>query len=85
MIEFAPQVILTETEHGVVLLDGDTGGYWITNGNGAVVVRSLARDGTAADAATALRAANPSLDGDIAARDVAALLDELRRSGLVLP
>ncbi|NHD16102.1 MULTISPECIES: lasso peptide biosynthesis PqqD family chaperone [Actinopolyspora] len=85
MVELAARVILTETEHGTVLLDEHTGRYWMTNATGRTVLRSFAAGGTVLDAAAALCAAHTGVTMDDAERDAAALLEQLRRSGLVLP
>ncbi|SFT46808.1 Coenzyme PQQ synthesis protein D (PqqD) [Actinopolyspora lacussalsi subsp. righensis] len=84
MVTFAARVILTETEHGTVLLDERTGRYWITNDTATTVLRSFAEGGTVLDAASALCESNPGLDMNDAERDVTALLDQLRHGGLVL-
>ncbi|GAA5708185.1 MULTISPECIES: lasso peptide biosynthesis PqqD family chaperone [Streptomyces] len=41
----APEVSVTDTEHGTVLLDERTGRYWLLNGTGALALRALL-DGT---------------------------------------
>jgi len=75
-------VSATETDYGTTLLDEDSGEYFTLNPSGSVVLRTLLAGGTAAEASHAL-ATEYEVATDIADRDVADLLAELRSAGLV--
>ncbi|MFT2016748.1 lasso peptide biosynthesis PqqD family chaperone [Streptomyces sp. 796.1] len=79
--KFGPDVSLAETEYGTVLLDERAGTYWELNPTGALVVKSLVAGGDEADAVAAVTA-EFDIDPDRAEQDVAALVQELRASGL---
>ncbi|MBU7600428.1 lasso peptide biosynthesis PqqD family chaperone [Streptomyces sp. P38-E01] len=73
---------ITETDYGSVLLDMNSGSYWNLNHTGAIVVDTLRRGGSAADAVTAVRR-HYDIGPDEAERDVADLLDQLRQAGIL--
>ena len=75
-------VFETETEYGIVLLDGDSGEYFDLNGTGALVLRTLLAGGTAEQAARALTE-EYAVGLDEATRDVTELLTQLRAARLV--
>ncbi|MFC6887041.1 MULTISPECIES: lasso peptide biosynthesis PqqD family chaperone [Actinomadura] len=75
----SPDVTMTETEHGMVLLDQRTGRYWTLNPTGAAVVRLMLDGATAEDAATALRERHPG-SADRVAADVDAFVRSLREA-----
>ncbi|MGA8113340.1 MAG: lasso peptide biosynthesis PqqD family chaperone [Actinocatenispora sp.] len=78
-----PDVAITDTDDGTVLLNGRTGRYWQLNLTGARVLRQLldgrTPDGIAADVADRHR-----LDEQRAQRDVAAVIEQLRAAKLVI-
>ncbi|MFI1332151.1 lasso peptide biosynthesis PqqD family chaperone [Streptomyces sp. NPDC020845] len=80
----ATHVTVTDTEHGVVLLDENTGRYWQMNRTAAVVLRCLHEGGTTATAISELVDSFPDLP-DVRTRvteDVHRLLDALRAAEL---
>ncbi|MGI5349064.1 lasso peptide biosynthesis PqqD family chaperone [Streptomyces sp. CA-250714] len=77
------EVILTETESGVVLLNEKDGRFWRLNGSGATALRLLLEGRTAREAAEQLTAAGPQfLERAIA--DVRGLVDALKAAGLLV-
>ncbi|MET9799631.1 lasso peptide biosynthesis PqqD family chaperone [Streptomyces sp. NPDC006368] len=80
-LKFGADVSTAETDYGTVLLDERAGAYWELNPTGTLVVRTLMAGGDEADAVAAL-AAEFAIDPDRAKRDVDALVQELRASGL---
>ncbi|PRX98043.1 lasso peptide biosynthesis PqqD family chaperone [Allonocardiopsis opalescens] len=78
----APDVTLTVTERGMVLLDERSGRYWTLNATGATVVRMLLDGETVDDALAALRDRHPSAADRIAA-DVERFLASLRDAKVV--
>ncbi|KAB2352444.1 lasso peptide biosynthesis PqqD family chaperone [Actinomadura rudentiformis] len=78
----SPHVSMTETEHGMVLLDEKTGRYWQTNATGAAVVRLLAGGATVEEATEALAHRYPSAADRVAA-DVDTLVRSLKETGMV--
>lgn len=78
----SPDVAVTDTDDGLVLLHQRTGRYWQLNSTGATVLRCLL-DGQSTEGAVAALAARYQVAGDQAMSDVAALVDELRRARLI--
>ncbi|MFF8290071.1 lasso peptide biosynthesis PqqD family chaperone [Streptomyces sp. NPDC016309] len=81
-LRFGADVSTTETGYGTVLLDQRSGHYWELNPTGTLIVRVLMDGGDEAAAAAALAEAY-DIDPAGAREDVAALVAELRASGLV--
>jgi Coenzyme PQQ synthesis protein D (PqqD) len=81
-LRFGADVSTAETGYGTVLLDQRTGDYWELNPAGGTVVRTLLAGGDEEAAVDAL-VAEFDIGREQAARDVAALVSELRTSGLV--
>ncbi|ACU37233.1 lasso peptide biosynthesis PqqD family chaperone [Actinosynnema mirum] len=77
----APHVTVTTTPHGLVLLDGRSGRYWMVNGTGALVLRHLLDGGTPETAASDLTARFPNAAGAVKS-DVDALVSALRDAGV---
>ena len=75
-------VFLAEMEHGIALLDEDSGQYWNLNPTGALVLRKLLDGGTPEQAAEEL-AREYDVDLGSAGRDVQDLLGELRSGKLI--
>lgn len=71
-----PHITMTETEHGMVLLDESNGRYWQMNGTGALVLRHILKEGDAESAITELRERHPAAADRIEA-DVTALITAL--------
>lgn len=78
----ASHVTSTETDTGMVLLDGRTGRYWQLNDTGALVLRCLLAGGTVASAASALRTRFSGAP-EAATADVEKLVDALRAAKMV--
>ncbi|MEV6738031.1 lasso peptide biosynthesis PqqD family chaperone [Streptomyces sp. NPDC051104] len=80
-LRFGDNVSTAQTDYGTVLLDERAGAYWELNPRATLVVRTLLDGGEEADAAAA-----PVQEFDIdraqAMRDVEALVEQLRSSGL---
>jgi Coenzyme PQQ synthesis protein D (PqqD) len=74
-------VCTATTEYGTVLLAQRSGEYWELNPTGTLVVRTLLEGGDEEDAVDAL-VAEFDIDRGQAARDVAALTQQLRAGGL---
>jgi hypothetical protein len=70
----------TTVDDEVVVVDGDTSTYLAANPSAAVLWRALA-EGATEDALAALLVDTYALDGERAAADVGAFLDDLRRRG----
>ncbi|MFE0689194.1 lasso peptide biosynthesis PqqD family chaperone [Streptomyces sp. JH002] len=84
-LTLAAHVAVTETEHGVVLLDERQGRYWQMNETGATVLRCL-RDGGTPQSAVALlceRLPDTPADRERVAEDVHRLVAALRAAELV--
>jgi hypothetical protein len=77
------EVIATDVEDGVVLLDQRTGRYWQLNRSGAATLRLLLDGNSPERAATTLTAGRPEA-ADRARADVGALLDSLLKARLVV-
>lgn len=80
-LKLGKNICTAETEYGTVLLDQRSGHYWELNPTGTLVVRTLLEGGTEADAVDAI-VAEFAVERTQAAKDVTALLDLLRASGL---
>ncbi|GCE01078.1 lasso peptide biosynthesis PqqD family chaperone [Embleya hyalina] len=76
-----PDVSLTPTEHGTVLLDERRGRYFQLNPTGTLVLRTLL-DGATAHQAAELLSERYGITREQAATDVAALLENLRKRKL---
>jgi hypothetical protein len=81
-LRFGPDISTAETDYGTVLLDQRHGRYWELNPTGGLVVRTLMAGG---DESAAVEAVMAEFDvaRTQAAEDVAALVEQLRTSGLV--
>ncbi|MBQ0867274.1 lasso peptide biosynthesis PqqD family chaperone [Streptomyces smyrnaeus] len=77
------EVILTETESGVVLLNEKDGRFWRLNDSGATALRLLLEGRTPREAAEELSAAGPQFL-ERATADVHGLVDALRSAGLLI-
>ncbi|GAA4086655.1 MULTISPECIES: lasso peptide biosynthesis PqqD family chaperone [Actinomadura] len=80
----SPHVTLTETEHGMVLLNERSGRYWTLNVTGATVVRLLLDGHTVDDALTTLRGRHPDAADRLEA-DVDAFVKALYEAEVLLP
>ncbi|MFD8544750.1 lasso peptide biosynthesis PqqD family chaperone [Streptomyces sp. NPDC059649] len=80
-LRFGADVSTAETDYGTVLLDERSGDYWELNPTGTLVVKTLLGGGEERDAVDAL-VARFDIDRAQATEDVAALVRELRASGL---
>lgn len=80
-LKFGADVSTAETDYGTVLLDERSGHYWELNPTGTLVVRTLMAGGDELAATDAL-VAEFDIDRTRATKDVAALVSELRASGL---
>lgn len=80
-LRFGTDVSTAETDYGTVLLDQRSGDYWELNPTGTLVVKTLLEGGEEGDAVDAL-VTRFDIDRAQAAQDVAALVQELRASGL---
>ena len=76
-------VSLAEMDHGVALLDEDSGQYWNLNPTGAVVLRTLLAGDPASKAVEALTT-EYAVEAEAAERDVEELIGALLASGLVV-
>lgn len=73
-----------DTEYGVVLLDEVKGEYLNLNPTGTIVLEAMLASGAASDAVAAL-IAEFSVEPEVAAEDVADLLNDLISSGVLVP
>ncbi|MEV5874744.1 lasso peptide biosynthesis PqqD family chaperone [Streptomyces sp. NPDC052101] len=80
-LRFGDNVSTAQTDYGTVLLDERVGAYWELNPTATLVVRTLLDGGEEADAAAAL-VREFDIDQAQALRDVEALVQQLRGSGL---
>ncbi|MGV9881551.1 lasso peptide biosynthesis PqqD family chaperone [Streptomyces sp. NPDC003006] len=80
-LRFDPDVSTAETDYGTVLLDQRSGDYWELNPTGTLVVKTLLDGGGEAAAVDAL-VTEFDIGRARAEQDVAALVEELRESGL---
>ncbi|MEU0772034.1 lasso peptide biosynthesis PqqD family chaperone [Streptomyces albogriseolus] len=78
-----PDVIATDVEDGVVLLDQRTGRYWQLNRSGAATLRLLLDGNSAEEAARELTRNRPEA-AERARTDVRALLASLVKARLVV-
>lgn len=81
-LRFATHVTTARTDYGTVLLDQRSGQYWELNPTGTLVVRTLMEGGEEADGVEAV-VAEFAVGHAQAAKDVAALIAQLREAGLV--
>jgi hypothetical protein len=81
-VRLRPDVFVTDTDNGLVLLDGRSGRYWEVNGTGAVTLRGLL-DGDSADQVAKALTARYDVPLDQAAADVTSFISSLRDAGLV--
>lgn len=85
MCTLKPDVLLTETEYGMALLDQRRAEYWTLNPTAALVLQTLL-DGHGAERAVAsLVDRYEGVDAETAARDVARIVDDLSSAGLIAP
>ncbi|WP_030301136.1 lasso peptide biosynthesis PqqD family chaperone [Streptomyces katrae] len=82
-LRFGADVSTADTDYGTVLLDERNGQYWELNPTGTLVVQTLMGGGDEAAAADAL-VAEFDIDRSQAEQDIAALVTELRASGLAV-
>ncbi len=82
-LRFGADVSTADTDYGTVLLDERNGQYWELNPTGTLVVHTLMAGGDEAAAADAL-VAEFDIDRSRAEQDIAALVTELRASGLAV-
>ncbi|MDN3297891.1 lasso peptide biosynthesis PqqD family chaperone [Streptomyces ficellus] len=82
-LRFGADVSTAQTDYGTVLLDERSGQYWELNPTGTLVVRTLMAGGDEAAAADAL-VAEFDIDRARAEQDVAALVRDLRSTGLAV-
>ncbi|OLZ71620.1 hypothetical protein AV521_11925 [Streptomyces sp. IMTB 2501] len=80
-LRFGDNVSTAQTDYGTVLLDERGGAYWELNPTATLVVRTLLDGGEESDAAAAL-VREFDIDEAQALRDVEALVEQLRDSGL---
>ncbi|MEU8542409.1 lasso peptide biosynthesis PqqD family chaperone [Streptomyces sp. NPDC048717] len=78
-----PEIIATDVEDGVVLLDQRSGRYWQLNRSGAATLRLLLDGNSAEEAAELLALGRPDA-AERARTDVRALLDTLVKARLVV-
>ena len=78
-----PDVLVTDTDDGLVLLDGRSGRYWELNGTGAATLYGLL-GGDSADLVAEALTARYDVPLDQAAADVTSFIGCLRSAGLVL-
>ncbi|MET9322333.1 lasso peptide biosynthesis PqqD family chaperone [Streptomyces sp. NPDC003038] len=80
-LKFGADVSTAQTDYGTVLLDERAGEYWELNPTATLVVTTLMAGGDETDAVAAL-ANEFDIDVSQAVRDVDALVQQLRTSGL---
>ncbi|MGH3903459.1 MAG: lasso peptide biosynthesis PqqD family chaperone [Pseudonocardiaceae bacterium] len=83
-LRLRPDVSVTSTAGGLVLLDERSGRYWQLNRSGSVTLRTLLEGGTPSQAAQKL-AASYGITPERAVDDIDDLLDALRHARLVIP
>ncbi|MEY9847045.1 lasso peptide biosynthesis PqqD family chaperone [Streptacidiphilus sp. MAP5-3] len=79
-----PDVSMTDTEDGTVLLHGRTGRYWQLNTTGRDVLQGLLAGRTPTELAATLAAAH-GIGVERAKTDVKAVLSQLASAELMLP
>jgi hypothetical protein len=82
LLTLHPDVSMTESEDGIVLLNERTGRYWQLNQTGSTILLGLLDGASAGQVANRL-ARDYRIPDTRAAADVATLLDELSRASLV--
>lgn len=80
-LRFGDKISTAATDYGTVLLDERSGQYWELNPTAGLIVTTLLAGGDETAAADALLA-EFAIDRTRAEQDVAALVEELRASGL---
>ena len=80
---YAPDVTVTPTDGGLVLLHGRTGRYWQVNGTAAAVLDQLGQGRTVDEVVTALCTGHPESLAQLRS-DVARFLDAMRAARLVI-
>ncbi|SEG85541.1 Coenzyme PQQ synthesis protein D (PqqD) [Thermomonospora echinospora] len=83
-MNLSPDVIVTETDTGTVLLDERTGRYWTLNPTGGAVLRLLVDGRTPEEAAGELARRHPAF-ADRIAQDVRALVGSLLEEKVMVP
>lgn len=83
-LRLRPDVSVTSTAAGIVLLDERSGRYWQLNRSGSVALRTLLEGGTPSKAVQRL-SSSYGIIPERAADDISALLDTLRHARLVIP
>jgi hypothetical protein len=81
-LQLRADVTTADTDDGTVLLDERAGRYWQLNPTGALVLQLLL-DGVAPHQVAQTLADRHAVSTELAAADVAALLERLRTAGLV--
>lgn len=81
-LRLRPDVSVTSTAAGMVVLDERSGRYWQLNRSGSLILRSLLDGDTLSQAAQQL-ASSYGISPERAAADAGTLVDELRNAGLV--
>ncbi|MBH1937425.1 lasso peptide biosynthesis PqqD family chaperone [Streptomyces sp. AV19] len=79
-----PDVSVTDTDHGMVLLDESTGRYWQLNSSGALILHALLDGATPQQTARRLGEHYPSLTAERTAADVAFFIRSLTEARLVV-
>ncbi|WUH96630.1 lasso peptide biosynthesis PqqD family chaperone [Spirillospora sp. NBC_00431] len=83
-MKLCPDVIVTDTGEGLVLLNERTGRYWSLNGTGRSVLLMLADGATPEQAVESLTRQHPGSAERIAS-DVEALIESLLQEKVLLP
>lgn len=83
-LRLRPDVSVTTTTVGIVLLDERSGRYWQLNRSGSVTLRTLLEGGTLSQAVQQL-SGSYGIIPERAAADIGVLLDVLRHARLVIP
>jgi hypothetical protein len=83
MLCLHPDVVLTDTDDGVVLLHQGTGRFWQLNGTGGRVLRRLV-DGEQPDAIAADLSSRHRVDVAVVTADVRSVLTHLLEAKLVV-
>ncbi|MFD9902878.1 lasso peptide biosynthesis PqqD family chaperone [Streptomyces sp. NPDC059063] len=85
MCTLKPDVLLTETEYGMALLDQKRAEYWTLNPTAALVLQTLL-DGHGTERAVAnLLEQYEGVDAKTAERDVTRIVADLSSAGLIAP
>ncbi|WP_242911014.1 lasso peptide biosynthesis PqqD family chaperone [Actinomadura terrae] len=83
-MKICPDVTLTDTGQGLVLLNERTGRYWSLNGTGRAVLLMLADGATPEEAVDSLTRQHPDF-ADRITSDVEALIKSLLAEKVLLP